>query len=241
MATEEDIAHLTDLAAVVMDELELRLSARRALADFHNELARHELREDHIKGLLRELAHRSKNLLAVVLATARHTVPENEQAKAFAESMGGRIQGLARTHDLIAETDWRGADLKELASRQIGDRSQVKLVGPNVTVTPAAAQHIGMALHELASNAARHGALSSTHGSVSFVWRCEERPAQRWLRMSWRERGGPPVVPPVRKGFGHLVLERLAPEGLGGEAMLSFEREGVIWSCETPSSRIAQG
>ena len=234
-ATSEDIAILTDLAAVVMDELELRLSARRALADFHEELARRELREDHIKGLLRELAHRTKNLLAVVLSTARHTVPSDTRAQEYAEALGGRIEGLARTHDLIAEADWRGANLEELASRQLSDRSRVELAGPHVTVTPAAAQHIGMALHELAANATRHGALASGEGSASFIWELAERaPSQTWLRMIWRERGGPPVIPPARKGFGHLVLERLAPEGLGGEAVLSFAREGVTWSCETP-------
>jgi two-component sensor histidine kinase len=240
-ARKGDVAHLTDLAAVVMDELELHLSARRALAGFHEELARRELREDHIKGLLRELAHRSKNLLAVVLATARHTVPEDAQAKGYANDLTARVRGLARTHDLIAEEDWRGANLEELASRQIGERSRVELAGPDVTITPAAAQHIGMALHELAANAARHGALSSGEGRVSFVWQFTDRaPSQKWLHMIWRELGGPPVTSPARKGFGHLVLERLAPEGLGGEAALSFAREGVIWSCETPSTRIVQ-
>ena len=240
-ATNEDVAHLTDLTTLAMDELELRLSARRALSDFHEELVRRELREDHIKGLLRELAHRSKNLLAVVLSTARHTVPPDARAKEYADGLAGRVQGLARTHDLIADEDWRGANLEELATRQVGERSRVELSGPNVTVTPAAAQHIGMALHELATNAERHGALSFDAGRASFTWQFAERaPSHIWLRMTWRERDGPPVVPPARKGFGHLVLERLAPEGLGGEAVLSFAPEGVIWSCETPSSRVVQ-
>ena len=238
-ATTEEVALLTDLTAVVMDQLELRLSARRALADFHEELLKRELREDHIKGLLRELAHRTKNLLAVVLSTARHTAPEDARAKEYSDALFGRVQGLSRTHDLIAEEDWRGANLEELASRQIGDQPRVGLTGPHVSVTPAAAQHIGMALHELAINAARHGALSSGEGSVSLMWEFAERaPSQKWLRMTWREWDGPPVIPPTRKGFGHLVLERLAPEGLGGEAVLSFAQEGVVWSCETPSSRI---
>ena len=227
---------------MVMDELELRLSARRALADFHEELARRELREDHIKGLLRELAHRTKNLLAVVLSTARHTVPsDTRETQAYAEALGGRIEGLARTHDLIAEADWRGANLEELASRQVSDWSRVELAGPHVTVTPAAAQHIGMALHELVANAMRHGALSSGGGSVSFTWKvAEHAPSQTWLHMTWREWGGAPVTSPAQKGFGHLILERLAPEGLGGAAVLSFAPEGVIWSCETPSSRLVQ-
>ena len=145
------------------------------------------------------------------------------------------LRGLARTHELIAEEDWRGANLEELASRQLGDRSRVELAGPHVTVTPAAAQHIGMALHELASNAARHGALSSGEGSV--VVQLEIRRARAIADVAAHDLargGGPPVTSPAQKGFGHLVLERLAPEGLGGEAVLSFAREGVIWSCETP-------
>ena len=238
-ASTEDVAQLKDLAAVVMDELELRLSARRALADVHTELVKRELREDHIKGLLRELAHRSKNLLAVVVATARHTVPQDARAKEYANALTSRIEGLARTHDLIAEENWRGANLKELAIRQVVEQSSVELSGPDVTITPAAAQHVGMALHELASNATRYGALSVHEGRVAFDWRLEERrPTEMWLQMTWREHGGPLVTSPKRKGFGHLVLERLAPEGLGGAAVLSFAQEGIIWSCETPSSRI---
>jgi two-component sensor histidine kinase len=192
-----------------MDELELRLSARRALADFHEELLRRELREDHIKGLLRELAHRTKNLLAVVLSTARHTVPADaRETQAYADALAGRIEGLARTHDLIAEEDWRGANLGELASRQVGDWSRVELAGPHVTVTPAAAQHIGMALHELVSNAVRHGALSSGGGSVSFTWKvAEHAPSQTWLHMTWREWGGAPWV---ARPFFHLRQKALS-------------------------------
>ena len=163
-----------DLAAVVMDQLELRLAARRASADFHEELAARELREDHIKGLLRELAHRSKNLLAVVLATAGilFRVISGQRVR---DALGARIQGLAphaRTH--------RGSGLarrqpREAGARQIGDRSRLGLAGPHVTLVPAAAQHIGMALHEFAANAARHGALSSGDGRVSFGWHLAER------------------------------------------------------------------
>jgi two-component sensor histidine kinase len=107
---------------------------------------------------------------------------------------------------------------------------RVELSGPSLMVTPAAAQNIGLAVHELAANAAQHGRLMAPDSHVSFAWQIEERlPAQGWLHVTWREWSGSPVQPPGRKGFGHLVLERLAPEGLGGTARLSFEGDGVIW------------
>jgi two-component sensor histidine kinase len=242
--SDTDVAQLGDLAAVVMDEIELRLTARKAVGDDHDVLVRRELREDHIKGLTRELAHRSKNLMSVVQAIARQTMPDDATSQRYATRLANRVHALAHTHDLLAEENWRGAKLDELARRQVmqfvGTESpQLELSGPTLLVTPAAAQHIGLALHELASNAAEHGTLTAPGSHVSFGWQIEERsPAQRWLHMIWRERKGSPIQPPRRKGFGHLVLERLVPEGLGGTARISFEGDGVIWSCETPSSRI---
>ena len=237
--SEDDVANLADLTAVVMDELELRLAARRALDSFHAELARRELREDRIKGLLRELAHRSKNLMAVVLATARHTVPEDSGAQEYAAALSGRISALARVHDLIADKEWSGADLHDIAVQQIGEDPRVFVSGPATTVTPAAAQHIAMAMHELAINAQRHGALSAAQGTVSLTWQLDDAGLEEgWLHLVWREQGGAPVPAPKRAGFGRLVLERLTPEGLGGAASLSFARDGVVWSCEIPSDRI---
>ena len=246
IAPEDDVAVLTDLASVVMDELELRLAARNSLTSYQEELVRRELREDHIKGLMRELAHRSKNLLAVVQAIARQTAPKETSAQAYATALAGRVQILAKIHDLIAEEDWRGAKLDELVLRAVDqfaevDESRVELLGPDLMVTPAAAQHIGLALHELATNAVRSGALSSATGRVSIRWEIEEGlPSQQWFHMSWLERGGPPVKPPQLQGSGHLVLERLTPEGLGGSAELSFTSEGVRWTCEAPSARLVQ-
>jgi len=169
---------------------------------------------------------------------------DDATSQRYATRLGNRIQALAHTHDLIAEEERRGARLDELARGQVTqlvgmESPRVELSGPSLMVTPAAAQNIGLALHELASNAAQHGRLMAPDSHVSFAWQIEERlPAQRWLHVTWREWSGSPVQPPGRKGFGHLVLERLAPEGLGGTARLSFEGDGVIWSCETRSSRI---
>jgi two-component sensor histidine kinase len=241
--TPIEIAQLKDLAAVVMDELELELSARQSLTDYHEELARRELREDHIKGLMRELAHRSKNLLAVVQAIARQLAPPDEDEQRFAAALTARIQGLAYTHDLVAEQNWRGAKLRELASRHIGHfvepaPPRVHIAGPDLAISPNAAQNVGLALHELAANAVQHGALSRSTGSVSVQWHIEERVhARPWVHLEWNESDGPPVQAPSRKKFGSLVLERLVPEGLSGYGQLVFQQKGVTWACEMPADR----
>jgi two-component sensor histidine kinase len=242
--TEAHVAFLTDLAAVVMDELELRLSAREAVANFQEELARRELREDRIRGLLRELTHRSKNLLAVVQAIASHTMPDSGSAKRYAARLAARVQGLAHTHDLIADEDWRGARIGNLALRQVGHfvepvAPRVEFTGPSLLLVPAAAQNLGLAFHELAANAMEHGAFSFPQGSVSLIWSLQnEETPNGWLQVTWCEHGGPTVKAIDQKGFGHLVLERLAPEGVGGTAQLSFAPQGVSWNLEMPVSRI---
>ena len=244
VARETDIAQLKDLAAVVMDELELRLSAKRAVGNYRDELVRRELREDHIKGLMRELAHRAKNLLAVVQAIARQTAPQGIKEHGYAAALSARIAGLSYTHDMVAEQQWRGAKLRDLALRHVGhfvvpEPPGVVVDGPDLLIAPAAAQNVGLALHELGANAVQHGALSWREGKVSLTWQLEERvPTKPWLHLTWRESDGPPAKAPERKRFGSLVLERLVPEGLSGSARLSFEQQGVIWSCEMPSDRI---
>jgi two-component sensor histidine kinase len=233
------VTQLKDLAAVVMQELELRLSAREAAASYHAELARRELREDHIKGPMRELAHRTKNVLAVVQAIARQTTPGGA-----ASALSARIAGLGYTHDLVAEHEWRGARLRELASRQVGhfvapEAPRVDLSGPDILVVPAAAQHLGLALHELGANAVHYGALSQPAGKVCVKWSVENPvPGERWLHLSWEEKDVPVAKAPERKGFGCLVLEQLAPEGLGGSATLVFRPEGLAWMCDVPAARV---
>ena len=236
--TEVDVARLVDLTAVVMDELELRLSAKKALAAYREELARRELREDYISGLSRELAHRSKNLLAVVHAIAQQTTSGSSSIKDYVQRLVGRILGLADTHELISEKEWHGVTLHDLASRHLDplDPSQrVKVVGPAIVLTPAAAQNIGLALHELATNAVKVGALSVPEGRIVFSWE-RHRGDSDVLRIAWREENGP-VTDHFHKGFGRLVLERIAPEALEGEAKLSFAQECLHWELEVPASR----
>jgi two-component sensor histidine kinase len=106
-------------------------------------------------------------------------------------------------------------------------------------MSTSAAQNLGLALHELAANAVSHGVLSQPDGGVNVTWQLHERNTPRgWLTFTWREQGGPAIGSPQRKAFGHLVLERLAPEGLGGSAQVSFAPAGVSWIIDIPASRI---
>ena len=145
--SEHDVAVLTNLAGVVMDELELRLSARNAIAGYQNELARREQREEHIQALLRELAHRSKNLLAVVQAIAMQTAPNSQTIQDYVARLAGRVQGLARTHDLIADEDWHGVTMHDLTARQLApfveaETRRLHCDGSHLVLKPVAAQNI---------------------------------------------------------------------------------------------------
>jgi two-component sensor histidine kinase len=225
---------------VVTTQLDLRLEAREALDRCREEVAKRRRREEHIKALLRELAHRSKNLLAVVLAIARQTAARDQSKQAYAADLCARVQGLAYTHDLVAEDDWRGAGLADLAMRQLGpfldpDTPRVELVGQPLTLTPVAAQNIGLALHELAINAVKYGSLGGTQGHVSLKWEVVGGPeAPTLVRATWQEHGGPAPKSSSFKGFGRMVLDRIVPEALGGHAQLDLAPEGARWTLEIP-------
>jgi two-component sensor histidine kinase len=242
--SEADIAQLSDLAAVVMDQLDLRLSARTAVSGLQRELIQRELREDHVRGLMRELAHRSKNLLAIVQAIASLTKPDDPVAHNYASRLAARVHALSQTHDLISEEQWRGARIHDLAMLQLASfvdpaPPRVELAGPDLLLVPPAAQNLGLALHELATNSVSHGALSRPDGAVALTWQLHDTNTERrWLSFNWREYGSTPIAPPQRKAFGHLVLERLVPQGLGGTAQLSFESDGVSWKIDVPASRV---
>jgi PAS domain S-box-containing protein len=203
-------------------------------------------REAHVHMLMREIAHRSKNLLAVIQAMARQTATAGGTAKDFENRFTARLESLAGSQDLLVMQDWHGASLRELAQSQlvhyadlIGRRILVD--GPNVMLKPEAAQNIGLALHELSTNAAKYGALSNFDGKVHLNWTVVTDGDEPLLRMSWRETGGPEVTPPAREGFGHKVLKRIAAHALEGKVTLDFAPEGLVWKLEIPTSYIVHG
>ncbi len=200
-------------------------------------------REQHVRTLLRELVHRSKNILAVVQSMSRQTATGAVSVEEYQRKFSARLQALSMAHDLLISQDWRGASMHDLVRAQIaycldvgagevGEHARVE--GPKIMLKPEAAQNIGLALHELTANALTYGAFSVAGGSISLSWRIE---ADRFFFV-WREFGGPAVAPPPRAGFGHKVLRRLVAQALDGVATLDFLPEGFVWTLSAPTRSI---
>ena len=196
--------------------------------------------EEHVRLLLDELNHRANNLLTVIQAIARQTA-NTADPKVFAERLSQRIAGLAASNDLLVSGKWQGVEIGRLIDSQLSHfvdlGARVALDGPPVRLTPAAAQALGMALHELATNAVKHGALANESGRIRLSWSIENGPAEPEFRMSWSERDGPPVAAPQRTGFGRTVMERMVAGTLDGTAALRFAATGIVWTFACPVRR----
>jgi len=190
-------------------------------------------REAHVRLIMRELSHRSKNLLAIVLAIARQTSRHTTSFSDFESRFNSRIQALADAHDLLVEQQWSGARIDDLVRAQLAafGVEKVNCRGEPVLLKAEAVQNVALALHELATNASKYGALSAPAGKVNIDWAREAgAPGERDLRLTWRESGGPPVTAPSQKGFGCFVLERVTVNALG-EGKLEFNPDGLVWTC----------
>ena len=199
--------------------------------------------ELQIQLLLREVNHRSKNMLAVVQAMASQSALRSDP-RSFAESFTERLHSLAASHDLLVNNNWKDVGLHELAASQLDhfagfNRKRIHFEGPAVRLTPASAQALGMALHELATNATKYGALSKDDGSVSLDWRLQPQDAPTEIHMRWAEMNGPPVSPPVRKGFGSRLIGDMTQISLRGQATLTYPSSGLIWELTAPIDRLA--
>jgi two-component sensor histidine kinase len=200
-------------------------------------------REAHVRLIMRELSHRSKNLLAIVLAIARQTSRHTTSFSDFETRFNSRIQALADAHDLLVEQQWSGAAIDDLVRAQLAAFGMEKVAchGPRVMLRTEAVQNVALALHELATNASKYGALSVPAGKVDIEWAREPgKPGEQNLRLSWRESGGPQVVPPASKGFGCFVLERVTVNALG-EGSLEFKPEGLVWTCIIRPEHLVDG
>jgi PAS domain S-box-containing protein len=193
--------------------------------------------EEHVKLLIAEVNHRAKNLLAVVQAVAYQTAKHGDPAT-FVARLSDRIGGLAAGQDLLVKNQWHGVDLSDLVEAQLAHfkdliGTRVLLDGQPARLTAEAAQGIGMALHELATNSAKYGALSNGTGRVNIGWHvtADSKPE---FSMSWLEDGGPAVAVPTRKGFGQIVIGRMAEASVQGVAEITFRERGVSWHLSAP-------
>ncbi|WP_293863577.1 PAS domain-containing protein [uncultured Alsobacter sp.] len=197
-------------------------------------------RETHNRILLRELTHRTKNLLAVVQAIGRQTLLTTSSAQDFEHRFSGRLQGLAMSLDILFDENWEGASIAELVRSQLSHYRdlvgwRIRFSGPDMRLEPEAAQNLGLALHELCTNAAKFGALSGDEGTVDVRWGLTESDDDPKFRITWTEQGGPAVQPAARKGFGHAVLERLVPRAVSGRGVLNMRPDGIEWVLEMPA------
>jgi PAS domain S-box-containing protein len=185
--------------------------------------------QEQIVTLAREAEHRSKNLLAIVQAAVH--LSQSDTPQGLKSAIEGRIQALANVHSLFAQSRWIGAELSTIATQELapylqGSVSRARIEGPQVLLEPGTAQAIAVVLHELATNAAKYGALSGVEGQVTLDW---SQAADGLLTLHWTEKGGPPVKAPARHGFGGRVIERMIGD-LKGKAHFDWRPEGIV--CE---------
>lgn len=199
--------------------------------------------EAHLRLLMRELTHRSKNLLAVIQAMARQTARHAGSIDGFLNQFGARLQALAASHDLLIRESWHGASLNELIRSQLaayidrGGGQVVTIEGPEVALKPEAAQNLGLALHEMLVNAAKFGSLSVPEGRVSVTWAPNEA-GSKAVVLEWREQSGPKVNPRRKRGFGSLVIERNLARAVDAEVTMEFAADGLRCRIVIPANQI---
>jgi len=206
------------------------------------EITEQKRREETLKTLLRELSHRSKNLLAIIQSLASQTARHSVTVPEFLVRFRGRIQSLAYSQDIVTDADWRGADLMSLVTMQVeryapDGMEQITVESPDVYLSPTASLHVGLALHELAVNAASYGSLSVPGGTVAIGARLEEREDEETLVLDWQERNGPRVRPERDARFGTSTLERIVPNAVGGAASLEYFSDGLRYTLTIPQDQ----
>lgn len=195
-----------------------------AIAGASRDLTERKKSEELQRLLLNELNHRIKNTFATIQAVASQTLRAADDLPTAREALERRIGSMAQAHDLLTARAWTGASFTEVVMRALDvfAPAQLNISGPDVDIPPKHALALSMALHELATNALKYGALSCPTGLVSVRWRVE----QGILHLNWEETGGPPVLPPTRRGFGSRLLE-LVVSDLDGETALSYDAAGL--------------
>ncbi len=197
----------------------------------------HKQAEQQIRLLMAEVNHRSKNLLSVVMAIAQQTAASSP--KQFVERFSNRVQALAVNHDLLVKNQWRNIEASELVNGQLAHFGEIigkRIVidGPPLRLCSAAAQSIGMVIHELSTNTVKYGALSRGEGHIEIIWEIGGSGGEPTFSIRWTERDGPPIVAPAYRGFGTIVVTRMVEMSLDGETVLDYAPTGLIWKLTCP-------
>ena len=210
-----------------------RQAAEAEMAAVHAREEAFQESADRLRLLVHEVDHRANNLMAVIQGLV--SLSNAESAAGLKQVIEGRLHALAKAHKLMSEARWRGADLDRLVAEELtpfglGSSGRITVAGENVALSSAAAQGMALALHELATNAVKYGALSNDVGQVRVTWSC----AEAILILRWEESGGPAVEKPRRRGTGLRVLERAFEGGVGGRTHLDWTSGGLQCRLETP-------
>jgi two-component sensor histidine kinase len=192
---------------------------------------------DHL--LMREINHRAKNMLSVVDAIAHQTATRAPEH--FIERFSERIQALAANQDLLIQNEWRGVEVEDLVRAQLAPfadliGSRIVVRGPKLRLNAASAQALGLALHELATNAGKYGALSTDAGRADIGWGTEGES----FTMSWAEREGPSVSTPHRRGFGTIVVQEMAQRSVDGAVNLDYAPSGLTWRLNCSAANVLE-
>ena len=195
--------------------------------------------EEHQRLLMNELNHRVKNTLSTVQALVSQTLRNTPLSSDAQEAIEQRLKALARAHDVLTRERWDGAYLHDIVAETVqafssSGESRFQCAGPSVRLAPGKALAIAMVLQELATNATKYGALSSPEGKVDLTWSVDGAPDGVRFRLQWEERGGPPVSPPAKRGFGTRLIERSLAQDLDGSVRIAFMPGGVVCRVDAP-------
>ncbi len=225
--------------ATLVSAARAALRARRRQHQARAYLEERERTTERQRLLIRELHHRVKNTLATVQALLGASARSATSVEAFYAAFSARVVSLAKTHNLLTEDYWQQAPLRDMLMNELGpyndsEGSRIVLDGPRVDLVGDLAVPTGMAIHELTTNAAKHGALSVPEGRILVHWSVEQGAEGQVLLLDWTERGGPPTEPPTRKGFGSTLLQRVLTVQCQAEIAFDFQPEGLHFTMRAP-------
>jgi two-component sensor histidine kinase len=194
--------------------------------------------EDRLHFVMHELVHRTKNLLALAQAMTRQLAKRSDSVDGFQKAIAGRLEGLARSIEVLTSEQWSGVSLHRVIDIHLANflqnPQQLEIVGEDFLLSPEAVQNLGLALHELATNSMKYGALSLPDGKVVFAWTDAEQDGDRMIRLTWTETNGPTVKTPSHTGFGTTVIKMHAAAAFGGLVQIDFLPQGVRWMLTAP-------